>query len=95
LGAVVTDAALCRNETIRHETAPRFDAVFFASASAAEAFESAWGLAPLEGRVVVTIGRPTAEALRSRGRAPEVVSDVESADGAIAALARFVFSRGA
>ena len=95
LGAVVTDAALCRNETIRHETAPRFDAVFFASASAAEAFESAWGLAPLEGRVVVTIGRPTAEALRSRGRAPEVVSDVESADGAIAALVRFVFSRGA
>jgi uroporphyrinogen-III synthase len=90
LGASVTDAVLYRNEPIRYEKLPAFDAVFFASASAAESFVAQFGVAALDGKTVAVIGQPTAAALNRAGRAPDVVAEVATVDGAIEALARRV-----
>jgi len=42
-GAIVDDCVVYTNESIAYEACPDFDAVFFASASAFEAFDRLWG----------------------------------------------------
>lgn len=63
LNTKVTDCVLYRNDPIRYDTLPQFDAVFFASSSAVEAFLSQWGAKILQGKTIVAIGRPTQESL--------------------------------
>ncbi len=87
MGADVTDCVLYTNAAVPYETLPAFDAVFFASASAVEVFVAAWGVAALEGKTVLVIGRPTAAALELAGRAPDVHGFEATVDGAIEALA--------
>ena len=67
LGATVDDVVLYDNEPVRDQRLPAFDAVFFASASAVEAFAELWGMAPLTGRAVAALGDPTRAALAARG----------------------------
>jgi len=67
---------------------PPFDAVFFASASAVEAFMAQSSLEALKGKIVVTIGKPTSAALAALGREPDVVAAEATVTGAIKALAR-------
>jgi uroporphyrinogen-III synthase len=87
-GAQVDDVQLYTNEPIVYPQLPAFDAVFFASASAVEAFIAQAGVAALTDKTVVTIGKPTAAALTAHGRAPDVVAAEATVDGAIEALAR-------
>lgn len=86
-GAAVEDVVMYRNEAMKYGTQPEFDAVFFASASAVEAYAENWGVESLAGKIVVAIGRPTAAALARFDRAADVVSAEATSEGAITALA--------
>jgi len=87
-GAIVDDVQLYINEPVTYRKWPPFDAVFFASASAVEAFMAQSSLEALEGKIVVTIGKPTSAALAALGREPDVVAAEATVTGAIEALAR-------
>ena len=87
-GASVDDVQLYTNEPVAYPSLPEFDAVFFASASAVEVFMSQAPKGALNGKTVVTIGKPTSAALVSFGRAPDVVASEATVDGAIETLAR-------
>ena len=87
LGAEVEDCVLYENKAIHHEGKPRFDAVFFASASAVEAFASAWGSETLAGKTVVAIGRPTLAGLRKIGVEADVVGAEATVEASIRSLA--------
>jgi uroporphyrinogen III methyltransferase/synthase len=87
-GAEVDDVQLYTNEPVAYPRLPDFDAVFFASASAVEAFMAQAGPAALAGKTVVAIGKPTSVALSAFGREPDVVAAEATVDGAIEALAR-------
>ena len=66
MGAIVEDAVLYDNVPVRREGAPmpRFDAVFFASASAVEAFIERYGGDALADKEIYAIGGPTARRCR-------------------------------
>lgn len=87
-GASVDDVQLYVNEPVMYEKLPDFDAVFFASASAVEAFTAQPSKEALKGKTVVTIGKPTSAALAAFGRTPDVVADEATVDGAVESLAR-------
>jgi uroporphyrinogen III methyltransferase/synthase len=87
LGADVDDCILYRNEAIRYEECPGFDTVFFASASAVEAFDALWGMEALKGKTVLVIGKPTEEALAERGVSPDLVPPAATVASSITALA--------
>jgi uroporphyrinogen III methyltransferase/synthase len=87
-GATVDDVQLYANDPIVYDRLPEFDAVFFASASAVEAFFAQFGNEGLEGKMVVAIGKPTVAALAAAGRNAEVVAAEATVDGAVEALAR-------
>lgn len=87
-GADVDDVRLYTNDPVAYEKLPEFDAVFFASASAVEAFAAQFGKAGLLGKSVVVIGKPTWTALRAAGREADVLATEATVDGAIEALAR-------
>lgn len=64
LGAVVTDQVLYDNQRVEHtEALPKFDAVFFASASAVEAFLAKYGERKLRTKGIYVMGGPTRAAL--------------------------------
>ncbi len=89
-GARVDDVRLYTNEPVAYERLPEFDAVFFASASAVEVYFGRHGqVSALAGKTVVAIGGPTAQALASFGRLPDVVPAEATVEGAVDALARF------
>ena len=87
-GASVEDVQLYVNEPITYRSMPACDAVLFASASAVEAFTAQSSNTALDGKTVVTIGKPTSAALVSFGREPDVIAAEATIDGAIEALAR-------
>jgi len=87
LGAEVEDCVLYENKTVTYDNMPRFDTVFFASASAVDAYASAWGGESLEGRIVVAIGQPTLAALRGIGVAADVVGSEATVESSIRSLA--------
>ncbi|TAN36192.1 MAG: uroporphyrinogen-III C-methyltransferase [Verrucomicrobia bacterium] len=86
-GLDVTDLVIYKNERIRYAERPEFDAVFFASASAVEAYVDLWGAASLAGRTIVAIGEPTVTSLQHAGLAADVVGFEATVTGAITALA--------
>ncbi|MCE9616664.1 MAG: uroporphyrinogen-III C-methyltransferase [Lentisphaerae bacterium] len=88
LGAVVEDQVLYQNARIPYVRLPGFDAVFFASTSAVEAFEALWGTAVLETKLVVAIGKPTLDALRARQVPVALVGPEATVEASLAALAR-------
>lgn len=69
-GASVDDVVLYDNVPIRRPgvALPRFDAVFFASASAVESYLAQHGAGTLRGKAVYVIGEPTRRALPARMR---------------------------
>jgi len=87
-GAAVDDVQLYINEPVTYEKRPDFDAVFFASASAVEVFMAQFPEEALKGKTVVTIGKPTSDALAAFGREANVIAFDATVDGAIEALAR-------
>jgi len=91
-GAEVEDVLLYRNEPVRYERLPEFDAVFFASASAVEVFIEQFGVWQLSGKTVCVIGQPTAAALEEAGRDADVTGWKATAEGVVESLAAFVFN---
>ncbi len=87
-GAVVDDLVLYRNEAVKYESLPEYDAVFFASASAVEAFMSQYPATALDNKMIVAIGKPTTAALAAVGRLPDTVAVAATVEDAIMALAR-------
>ena len=86
-GRRVTDCVLYANQPIRPERIPAFDAVFFASASAVEAFVAVESAAVLAKKMVVAIGRPTLAALEKHGVRVAAVSAEATVQSAIETLA--------
>jgi hydroxymethylbilane synthase len=86
-GLAVTDLIVYKNERVRYTGRPEFDAVFFASASAVEAYVDLWGADSLGGRTVVAIGKPTAAALNRAGSRADVLGHEATVASALAALA--------
>lgn len=92
LGLKVHDLVIYKNERIRYADRPEFDAVFFASASAVEAYVEAWGAASLAGRTILAIGTPTERALQAAGLHAEVMGFTATVEGAVTALAAHTVS---
>ena len=67
LDVIVDDRILYHNEIITYDNCPEFDAVFFASASAVEAFDNLWGSSILNNKTILTIGKPTKKLLEEKG----------------------------
>lgn len=87
MGAVVDDCLLYRNERLTYEALPEFDAVFFASGSAVEAFEELWGREALKGKTILAIGQPTVAVLKRHGLVADLVSPVPTMEASLEALA--------
>jgi uroporphyrinogen III methyltransferase/synthase len=87
LGLKVHDLVIYKNERLRYAACPEFDAVFFASASAVEAFVEAWGAEALAGHTILAIGIPTEDALKAAGLRADVMGFTATVEGAITALA--------
>lgn len=88
-GALVTDLVLYDNEPVRHASCPAFDVVFFASASAVESWVEQGYRSRLEGVDILTIGEPTAHALRALGLSPTAIGEPATVAGAMNRLAAF------
>lgn len=92
-GAAVDDLLLYRNEAVKYDSFPEYDAVFFASASAVEAFMAQSPAGALDGKLAVAIGKPTTAALAAAGRPPDTVAAAATVEEAIKALARLAAFR--
>lgn len=86
-GYRVADCVLYANQPIRPERIPAFDAVFFASASAVEAFMALAPSAALAGKMVAAIGRPTQAALEKYGVSVDALGVEATAPSAVETLA--------
>ena len=92
-GAEVEDLILYRNEAVKYDSFPEYEAVFFASASAVEAFMAQSPAGALDGKLAVAIGKPTTAALAAAGRPPDTVAAAATVEDAIKALARLAAFR--
>ena len=87
-GAVVDDCVIYHNVPVSYpEEVPAFDAVFFASASAVEAYEDQWGISTLSGKTVAAIGQPTLCGLKALGVPVDVVGPEATVASTVTALA--------
>jgi len=88
-GAQVDDVLLYRNLPIPQAEKPDFEVAFFASASAVEAYAAQWGVATLQGTVVVAIGKPTLTALQTCGVTADLVPPEATVESSFACLAEY------
>ncbi len=87
-GATVDDCVIYHNVPVPYpEEVPAFDAVFFASASAVEAYETQWGTSTLSGKTVTAIGQPTLRGLKDFGVPVDVVGPEATVASTLTALA--------
>jgi len=86
-GATVKDCVLYENHLVEYEQQARFDAVFFASASAVESFIANWGTTALKDKIILAMGKPTARELAKHDLKPDITPRQSTVEGAIAALA--------
>ena len=86
-GASVDDCVLYHNQPIEYDEKPDFDAVFFASASAVEAFDRQWSVDALGGKTVAVIGKPTLSALEKRGVTADLVGPRATVEASMTSLA--------
>ena len=87
-GAQVDDEILYQNEFVEYQELPDYDIVFFASASAVESYIEKAGKELLQGKYILAIGKPTAQALEERGLSCDCIADKATVEGAIETLAR-------
>jgi uroporphyrinogen-III synthase len=85
----VDDVIAYRNESISHDAVPQCDTIFFASGSAVDAFVADHSVEALEGKTILTIGTPTADALQRYGVSPDVVASEATVESAMESLARW------
>ncbi|OVE73419.1 hypothetical protein BVX94_03900, partial [bacterium B17] len=91
-GAEVDDCILYQNEQINYDELPAFDAVFFASASAVESFIDQWGPSVLDGKTILSIGKPTDRVLKDKCRCADVIGREATVESAIKTLAEYCVS---
>lgn len=87
-GAEVDDAILYDNRFVQYDRCPEFDTVFFASASAVESFIEQWGVDALNSKTILTMGQPTARALKKSGVDPQVIGTQSTVGELIEKLAQ-------
>lgn len=92
-GATVDDTMIYDNVRMEYEELPPFDAVFFASSSGVESLVDQWGVDALTEKLIVVIGRPTAEALERYGLKPDVIAKESTVPRAIESLAEHLVAR--
>jgi uroporphyrinogen III methyltransferase/synthase len=92
LGAEVDDAVIYDNRRVEYDRLPDFDAVFFASSSAVEAFAGQWGTSVLSDKIICAIGQPTARTLEQHGLEPHVLAGEATVSGAVSSLAGYYVS---
>ncbi|MFA7369481.1 MAG: uroporphyrinogen-III synthase, partial [Kiritimatiellales bacterium] len=93
-GAHVTDCVFYHNVIVRYSDKPEFDSVYFASASAVEAFVEQWGTEALKGKTVLVMGKPTASALKKHNIEPDVTGSKDTVDEVIRSLAEYLIKVG-
>ena len=93
LGAHVTDCVLYHNAVVTYADRPEFDSVYFASASAVESFVEQWGVAALNGKIILAIGGPTQTALKSAGLNATVIGEMATVEKSLHALAVYEINR--
>jgi len=86
-GYRVTDCVLYANKPLRPERVTAFDAVFFASASAAEAFVALEPVAELASKTIVALGKPTLTALQKYGVRVDALGAEATVQSAIETMA--------
>jgi uroporphyrinogen-III synthase len=84
------DCVLYRNDPLRPERIPAFDAVFFASASAVESFMALQPAGALTGKTIVAMGKPTLTALEKHGVHNVLTPPDATVDSAIEKLAAVI-----
>ncbi len=89
IGAEVEDCIIYTNEQIKYDSLPCFDAIFFASASAVEAYLDQWGTKFLANITILTIGKPTVKALEAVGLKPTIISIEATVADSINTLASY------
>ncbi|MBI2437521.1 MAG: uroporphyrinogen-III C-methyltransferase, partial [Lentisphaerae bacterium] len=87
MGGVVDDCILYRNEAVTYDALPEFDAAFFASGSAVEAFDELWGKEALKGKTILAIGQPTVAVLKAHGLSADVIGPEPTVEASLATLA--------
>ncbi len=88
IGFNVTDCVIYENRIVTgNRPLPAFDAVFFASASAVEAFMVVAGREHLAGKLIAPMGQPTAEALNRHSIAVERLPGETTLESAMLLLA--------
>ena len=92
-GAHVIDSIIYENSPVLHNSLPDFDVIFFSSSSTVESFIEQWGEESLRDKKLLTIGKPTAEALLKYKLLPTLVSKESTVYGAISSLASFTVSQ--
>ena len=88
-GAEVNDVVLYDNCVVTYDRCPEFDCVFFASASAVESFVEQWGADALRDKTILTMGQPTARALRGCSVEPQVVGTQSRVTEIVHGLAQY------
>ncbi len=89
-GAEVTDAVIYQSHAVRYDELPKYDMVFFASGSSAEAFVAQWGNNLPDDKITLAIGGPTAYVMAQLGLRCDLVSREATVDASMQALAAFV-----
>ena len=92
-GMDVTDCIIYQNVPIEIDSLPSFDAVYFASSSAAETFLSTQSPSVLKDKLVVSIGRPTAQLLQEAGIDSIITPPISTTKSAIHSLAGCMVSQ--
>ena len=92
-GAHVIDSIIYENSPVLHNSLPDFDVIFFSSSSTVESFIEQWGEESLRDKKLLTIGKPTAQALLKYKLLPTLVSKESTVYGAISSLASFTVSQ--
>ena len=90
LGTDVVNAVLYNNIPCEYDVCPKFTTVFFASASAATSFINQFGEDALDGKIVVSIGEPTAKVLTATNYKANIITDVCTVNGAFNALKAYL-----
>lgn len=92
-GFNVTDCVLYSNEAVSADALPDFDAIYFASSSAVEAFFSTHKASDLDNKLITAIGKPTEAALKHHGISHAIIPHAATTESALHALAGAIVSK--
>lgn len=85
--AMITDAIIYENHSVNHDELPEYDIVFFSSSSAVINYIEKWKKDSLKDKIILVIGKPTANALINIGIEPDIIANEATVQGAIDSLA--------